>query len=263
MDISIQKISKGENIKESVDDLISDIGGIEKFIKKGERVLIKPNVNTADDPPASSDLDFVRAVVEISLEAGASEVIVGGSSTFYQNTRKNFEKIGLFSLEDIGPQVKVVSFDEGSWVKKKIDGKYLKYISTPEILEEIDKLIFLPCLKTHFITKITGSLKLGIGLMKPSERLALHARNTEEKSAESNLAFKPDLIILDGRKAFISGGPSKGELREPGILIASTSRLKTDMEAAKIIKEFPGNSLENFQIKEIPIIKRSLEIGIE
>lgn len=263
MDLVLKKINKKESIKESVRALLSEMGGIENFIKKGERVLIKPNVNTADAPPASSDLDFVQAIVEIVLRAGASEVIVGGSSTFYQNTRKNFEKIGLFSLEEISPRVKVISFDEGSWIKKKINGKYLKYISTPQILDEVDKLIFLPCLKTHFITKITGSLKLGIGLMKPGERVALHARKTEEKTAESNLAFEPDLIIMDGRKAFISGGPSKGELREPNILIASTSRLKMDMEAAKIIKTFPGNSLEGLDIKAIPLIKRALEIGIE
>lgn len=116
----------------------------------------------------------------------------------------------MFDLSKIDQRLKVLTFDEQKWVKKKIAGKYLKSVSVPEILDKIDKVIFLPCMKTHFIAKFTGALKLGVGLMKPSERLALHMRNTELKIAELNLAFKPDLIIMDGRKCFITKGPTEG-----------------------------------------------------
>lgn len=252
------------DLKSAILSSIEDLGGLQKFINKGDRVLIKPNINTADPFPASSDPVFIRAITELILNNGPSEIIIGDSSTFYQNTKNNFEKLNLFELEKIDSRIKVVSFDDGKWIKRKIvGGSFLKSISMPEILNKVDKIILLPCLKTHFIAKFTGALKLGVGFMKAKERMAFHAAHTEEKIAELNLAFKPDLIIVDGRKCFISGGPSKGEIREPNVIIASVSRVSIDLEAVKIIQSFPGNNLVNYEAEELLQIKRAKEIGIE
>lgn len=252
-----------DDLKTIVNQVVLDLGGWSKFIKAGERVLVKPNFNTADPFPASSDLAFVRVVVELILAAGVAEVIVGESSTMYQNTRRNLEQLGIFDLEQIDPRVKVISFDEGKWVKKVVpNGKYLKSISLPEILDQVDKLIFLPCLKTHFIAKFTGALKLGVGLMKPIERVKFHAKNTEAKIAEMNLVFKPDLIIMDGRKCFITGGPMKGVVREPQLILASTDRIAIDEEEVRIIKSYPGNSLEDTESNNLIQIKIAKEMKI-
>jgi len=261
--IIIKKCEATDDLKLVINATISELGGFSQFINAGDRVLIKPNINTADSSPASSDPAFIQAVVELVVAAGASQVIVGDSSTFYQNTIKNLEKLNLFELEKIDSRIKIVSFDNGKWIKKKIvGGNFLKSISVPEILDQVDKIIFLPCLKTHYIAKFTGALKLGVGLMKPIERMSLHTARTEEKIAELNLAFQPDLIIMDGRKCFIAGGPSKGELREPNLILASTSRLVIDLAEIKIIQSFPGNSLANINPEDFIQIKRSKEIGI-
>jgi len=264
MDNVIKKtIGPGEDLKSAVRQAVDGLGGFEGFIKQGEKVLIKPNFNTADPFPASSDPAFIRAVIELVLGLGAGEVIVGDSSTMSQNTRKNMEKLGIFELEKISLAVKVISFDEGKWIKKAIpDGRYLKSVSVPEILDKVDKVIFLPCLKTHSIAKFTGALKLGVGLMKPMERMMLHAKNTEEKIAEMNLVFKPDLIIMDGRKCFITKGPMNGEMREPNIILAATSRIAIDEEAVKIIKSYPGNDLAAIEVGEIPQIKHAKLLSI-
>ena len=261
--VIIKSCQTTDDLKSVVVAVVSDLGGFAKFIKAGDKVLIKPNVNTADPFPASSDPLFIRAVVELVLEAGAGQIIVGDSSTFSQNTRKNFTKLNLFDLEKIDSKIKVISFDDGRWIKKEVvGGKFLKSISVPEILDSVDKIIFLPCVKTHFIAKFTGALKLGVGLMEPRERLMFHAQHTEEKVAEFNLVFRPDLIIMDGRKCFISGGPSKGELREPKVILASTSRVAIDLEEVKIIQSFPGNNLANVSPEDLIQIKHAKEIGI-
>jgi Uncharacterized conserved protein len=252
----------GDDLKASIVEAVKPLGGFENFIKPGDRVLIKPNVNTADPFPASSDPAFVRIVANLVLACNPAEVTIGDCSTFYQNSCKNFEKLCLFDLETIDKRVKVITFNDGKWVKKKIAGKYLKSVSVPEILDKVDKIIFLPCVKTHFVAKYTGALKIGVGLMKPSERLALHMRNTELKIAELNLAFKPDLIIMDGRKCFITKGPTEGEVREPGVILASTSRVAIDIEEVKIIQSFPGNSIGKINPENLPQIKRAREIGI-
>lgn len=261
--VARKTLNNGDNLKTAVSYLLLELGGLNKFVLPGERVLLKPNFNTADPPPASSDLEFVRAVTELVLAAGAKEVVIGDSSTFYQNTRKNLEKAGVFDLEKTDKRVKVVSFDEGNWIKKEIkNGKFLKSVSVPEILGKVDKMIFLPCAKTHFIAKFTGALKLGVGLMKRTERIALHTRHTEEKIAEMNLVFKPDLIIMDARKCFITKGPSNGEIREPNIVLASVSRVEIDLEEIKIIQSFPGNDLAGLVPEDLPQIKRAREVGI-
>jgi uncharacterized protein (DUF362 family) len=261
----VSKVKVENNLKEAIEKSVEEIGGFGKFIKSGDRVLLKPNFNTADPYPASTDPIFLKAVVELVYAAGAGEVIIGDSSTMALKTRSVMEKLGIFELEKImKPAPKVVVFDEEEFIKKEIpQGKYLKTVSLPEALDKVDKLILLPCLKTHFIAQFTGSLKLSVGFIKKIERLSLHARHLNEKVAELNLVIKPDLIIMDGRKCFITKGPSEGKLAEPGLIMASESRMAIDIEEIKTIKSFEGNSLAGIDPEEILQIKRARELGIK
>lgn len=262
--VAKKKCQPEDDLKSVIASAVQELGGFGRYVRSGDRVLIKPNINTADPFPASSDPAFIQAVAELVLTAGAGQVIIGDSSTFYQSTRKNFEKLNLFDLEKIDSKIRVIPFSEGKWIKRDISGsRFLKSVSLPEILDQVDRMIFLPCIKTHSNAKFTGALKLGIGLMKPQERLMFHASRTEEKIAEINLAFCPDLIIMDGRKCFISGGPTEGEMKEPQIILASTSRIDIDLEEIKIIRSFPGNSLANLNPEDLMQIKRAREIGIK
>jgi uncharacterized protein (DUF362 family) len=97
--------------------------------------------------------------------------------------------------------------------------------------------------------------------MKPTERMLLHARNLEEKIADLNLVVHPDLIIMDGRKCFINGGPACGELRNSNVVLASGDRIATDVEALKVIESFEGSSLTDDPWSYIQI-RRAVELGI-
>lgn len=259
----ISKVKVESNLKESISEAVDLLGGFGKFVKPGEVVLLKPNFNTADPYPASTDLEFLKAVVELVYENGAKLVMVGDSSTMSLNTRKVMEKLRVFDLLDMPQPPRIYVFEEGKWIKKEVpDGKYLKSVSMPEILNRVDKLILLPCLKTHFQARFTGSLKLSIAFMKPVERIRLHLRNIQEKIAELNKLVDPALIIMDARKCFINNGPSVGEVREPGLILASADRVAIDVEGIKIIQNYKGNSLEGVDPWELPQIKRAVEMGI-
>ncbi len=259
----VAKIKVKDNLKKCILEAIDTIGGFDKFINTGEVVLLKPNFNTADPPPASSALDFIRAVVELVYEHGAKIVMIGDSSTMSLNTRKAMKKAGLFELEQMEPAPRIYVFDERRWIKKLIPkGKYLKSVSVTEFLERADKLILLPSLKTHSYAQFTGSLKLSMGLMKPSQRVGWHLRHLQEKIAEFNKLIKPHLIIMDARKCFINKGPAKGEIKEPGLILASTDRVAIDVEGIKIIQEFKGNSLKNINPLEMRQIKKAIEFGV-
>jgi len=258
-------------IKEAVSKTVNEIGGFSKFIKSGDVVFLKPNFNTADPFPASTDLGFLKAVVELVYDAGAKLVMIGESSTVTLNTRKIMEKLGVFDLLNMDQPPRIYNFDEdnrsnftkNNWVKKEIpEAKFLKSVSTPEILDRADKLILLPCLKTHLQAQFTGALKLSIGFMKPMERVRLHLKNIQEKVAEMNKVINPDLIIMDARECFITKGPVRGEVREPNLILASDDRIAIDVEGIKIIQSFKGNSLSKIQAEELPQIKRAIEFGI-
>ncbi len=250
----------GHDLKTNILKAVNAIGGFNKVINNGDEVLLKPNFNTADAPPASSDPEFVKAVIELLYEHGASKVILGESSMFSLCTRKVLEETGMLrKAEEAGAEV--MPFDEGKWIKVKTGGKYLRNVSLPEKALAAKKLVYVCCMKTHKWAKFTLSLKLAVGFTKPHERMLLHARRLEEKIADLNLVVHPDLIIMDGRKCFISGGPAYGELRNPNVILASGDRTAIDVESIKIIQSYDGTSLtaEPWSYMQI---RRAVELGL-
>ncbi|MEM4704284.1 MAG: DUF362 domain-containing protein, partial [Candidatus Bathyarchaeia archaeon] len=212
----VSKVATTADVKADILRSVNLIGGLEKLITKGDEIWVKPNFNTGDAPPGSSDPDFVKAVIELLYDYGASKVVVGESSMVKTSTRKVFEETGMMEkAKEAGAEI--VFFDEERWKKVNTGGSYLKNVSVPEPALKAQKLVYVCCMKTHRWAKFTLSLKLAVGFMKPSERLMLHARHLEEKIADLNLVVHPDLVIMDGRTCFISGGPACGERRFPNV----------------------------------------------
>jgi len=259
----VAKIQAKSDLKATILEVVNELGGFGQFLKPGEKVLVKPNFNTADPPPASSDPEFLAAFVDLLHENGAAAVTIGESSTFYDITNYDLQKTGALALADSRPWLKVTAFDDGKWVKRTVEGgKFLKTVHVPAALEEHDRLFFVCCLKTHCYARFTGSIKLAVGLMKPQERLALHMRNLQPKIAELASLFRPDLCLMDARKCFITKGPAKGTVREPGLVLASTDRVALDIEGIKIIQQFDGNDLAGVVPEQLPQIARAMEMGL-
>jgi uncharacterized protein (DUF362 family) len=254
------------SLNKAVKEAINAYGDINSLLREDEKVLLKPNFNTADEYSGSTDLEFLREITKQVLETKVSEVYIGDSSTFamLKNTESVLKEKGIYELKKLDKRVKIVNFDEGEWIKKEIlGGKYLKNASVPEILNRVDRLIFLPCLKTHFLAQYTGALKLSVGLMKPRERLSLHMKNLQEKVAELNLLFKPDLIVMDGRTCFIRKGPMDGPREYPDFILSSKSRVDIDIEGINIIKSYEKSDLYGIDAESITQIKRAIELSID
>jgi uncharacterized protein (DUF362 family) len=259
----VVKVKFNGDLKETILKALEPLGGIQNFIKKGEVVLLKPNFNTADPLPAATDYEFLKAVVEIVYSAEPKLVMIGESSTMSFNTRKIMEKLNIFDLLNLEIPPRIYVFEEYQWFKKEVpNAKYLKTVSLTEILDRVDKIIFLPCLKTHKYAQYTGALKLAVGFMKPVERINLHLSHLQEKIAELNALFNVDLIIMDARKCFITRGPAEGEVREPNLILVSDDRIAIDVEGIKIIQGFKGNSLKNIDPWQLPQIKRAVELNL-
>lgn len=259
----VTKTNSSSNLKSDIQKLIQPIiGDISNFIKQTDRILLKPNFNTADPYPASTDMDFLSAIIEIFQEAKPKEIIVGESCTYFLNTEKVCQEKGVPELLN-KLNVTWHNFDKNKWIKVKVpNGKYFKTVSIPKITQEVDKIILLPCLKTHRLAKFTMSLKITIGMLKPFQRGPLHLSNLEAKTAEVASIINPDLIIMDGRKCFVTQGPEKGQIENPNILMASNDRVAIDIEGLKILQSYNADNILGNDPWALDQIKRAIELNI-
>jgi uncharacterized protein (DUF362 family) len=242
--VLLSKVATTGNLKRDVLEAVDLTGGFSKAINGGDQVLLKPNYNSADPPPASSDPQFLRAIVELLFEHGAGKVVVGESSWQGLSTRKALEQTGaLAALKDSGAEV--AFFDEGKYVKVNVGGKYLKSVSLSEKAMHVDKIVYSCCMKTHFRADFSLSLKLAFGFTRKRERNGFHIRHLKEKLVDLNLVVHPNLIIMDGRKCFITGGPFSGNVRNPNVILASGDRVAIDVESIKVIESFEGSKLKD------------------
>lgn len=90
-------------MKEDILKSVNLMGGFSKAVQKGDRVLLKPNYNSSDPPPASTEPEFLKALVELLFENGAAEVIVGESSMEGTSTHRVMTRTGtLETLKNTG-----------------------------------------------------------------------------------------------------------------------------------------------------------------
>jgi len=256
----VSKIRCDGDLRQSIGQAVATIGGFQRLVKPGDTILVKANFNTADPPPASSDPQFVKSVIELLYEHGAGKVVLGESSMISLTTREVLHQTGMLQVaEEAGTEV--IIFDEGEWVTVQTVGRYLKRVTLARAGLEAEKIVYSCCLKTHRYADFTLSLKLAMGSVRRRGRVPMHLWRLSEKLADLNLAITPDLIIMDGRRCFISGGPSSGETREPNLILASGDRIAMDVEALKVIQSYPGHSLKK-NPWELTMIRRSVELGL-
>lgn len=257
------KLNTTSNLKQDIEKVIQPIiGDLSQFIKPTDRILIKPNFNTADPFPASTDPEFLQAVIEVIKQANPQEIIVGESCTYFLNTEKVCQEKKIDKIiQKLG--VTWHNFEKNKWVKVDVPGgKYFKTVQIPKITQEVDKIILLPCLKTHRLAKFTMSLKITIGMLKPIQRGPLHLSNLEPRIAEVASVIKPDLIVMDGRKCFVTQGPEKGQIETPNILMASTDRIALDVEALKILQSYKADNMLGNDPWVLGQIKSAVELGL-
>ena len=266
--VIVSKVIAGGDVKASIEKSLALLGNLEQSVVRGDKVLVKPNFNSPDPLPAATDQAFLRAIVQILLEAGARVTIGESSGGLWRPTRKVFRKLGIFELaRDLG--VDLIAFEDkpNDWVRVKVNGDYMSTVFMPRSAYEADKIVYLPCMKTHSLGGFSGALKLTMGFVHPGQRRAFHTGNLEQKVAEISLCWQPDLIVMDGRKAFVSGGPNKGKLAdpEPGLLFASGDLVAIDVEGMKVILGYKAkNKLPSIPWQSVQIttaLKHGLGVG--
>jgi uncharacterized protein (DUF362 family) len=260
------------DLKEAVKEAVDLIGGVHKALNPKDRVLLKANFNSDDPYPASTDLGFLAAVVELLREEGITNLTLGERSGWpWMPTATVLEEMGVFqAAKEL--DLPILDFDAGPWMDVRLGekAKWWTKVGYHKSLKDFDKFVFLPCMKHHFLARFTMSLKLIVGTTHPVDMVYMHADHDEGKKDEPMdlkmielcLPLGPDLIIMDGRKSFVTGGPDMGEEVEPNVVLASGDRIALDVEGVKILQSYPRDNLLQMPVWELPVIKRAVELGL-
>lgn len=247
---------------QGIQAVIASIGGLD-FIKPGQKVLIKPNVNSDDPAPGTTHPEALAEVVRLAKEKGA-HVIVGDRSNPNWKTIPAMKTTGMYQAASEAGADEIIGFEDTDWIRVKPEKaeNWPKGFRIPKILAEVDHIISVPVLHTHSITSHSLALKNLVGLVHAADRMVFHASpKRDEMIAEISLAIKPRLTVIDGTKAFIDGGPSKGTLRSPRVYLASADILTADVIGVELLKK-EGAKLFWDTPWESRQIKRALELNL-
>ena len=259
----VAKVRAKGDIRLAIEEAVALMGNLKQAIGKGDRVLVKPNFNSPDPFPASTDLAFLQGVIELMLEGGAKVTIGESSGGVWRPTRKVFSQLGLPELaRRLGAELIAFEDRADDWLEVRINGDYLSKVIMPRSAYEADRIVYLPCMKTHSLAAFSGAIKLAFGFVAPGQRRGFHLGHLQEKLAEVSLCWQPDLIVMDGRKAFVSGGPAKGQLVEPGLVLASGDLIAIDVEAMKVLLEYRASNKIPANPWKLPQVATALKHGL-
>jgi len=221
------------------------IGGIDKFIKKGMKVLLKPNVMMPKPFgfPANTHPLFLQAVIELFKEKGA-EIRVGESSAGSQ-AGITFTKraLKMSGIEDIAlaSGSRLVNFDLDQVVQIEVSNSYVSSIPIANSVREADLVVSLPKLKTHtYANIITGTVKNIYGTIPGQIKAEFHRRAPKPEQFYTIIrdlygAVLPGLTIFDAVVGMEGNGPSAGKERPIGFIIASSDGVAADAIASELI----------------------------
>ncbi|MBD2132850.1 MAG: DUF362 domain-containing protein [Sphaerospermopsis kisseleviana] len=244
-----------EALRESLTTLLEPLGGIAAFVKRGDRVLLKPNLLTGSRPTkeCTTRPELVRAVAEMVMEVGGKPFL--GDSPAFGSAKGVATANGLLPiLEELN--IPIVEFHGKRYQTVNDDFNHL--LLSKEAMEA-DVIINLPKVKSHMQLTVTLGVKNLFGCVPGKMKAWWHfeaGKDTTrfgEMLVETARAINPNLTILDGIVGHEGNGPSGGEPRDLGVLAASDNVFALDRAMLEILKVDP---------LQVPTIAASQRLGI-
>ncbi len=250
-------VGKGTDFAKATSDAINNAGGMQSLIKKGDVVLIKPNLCLQLESfgsPMTTDYRVVEEVVRIAKECGASKIIIAegnfASNAFEDKYNKydtikdvefyNFNDCEQKDCYELTPQKSLVG----------------KAIFIPKVYMDADVVINVAKLKTHFITGVSLGLKNSIGVPSykiyggSSSKDGLHFLGLEEAIIDLNKIRKPEFTIIDGIIGGEGYGPTSNTPVESNVVFAGKDIVAVDTVALTFM---------GFDLNAITHVKRAAE----
>jgi uncharacterized protein (DUF362 family) len=233
---------------------IEALGGISRFVKKGQTVVLKPNMSFTRAPEfgATTHPMVVATVAQACMDVGARQVLVLDHTL--HRAELCLERTGIReACKDISG-VHVLTLQERKFFREiKIPrGKVLESVEVMKEVLDSPVLINLPVAKSHSATGVSMGIKGLMGLIW--DREIFHSQlNMNQALADLATIIKPQLTILDATRALTSGGPGgPGEVKKPNLIIAGIDPVAVDSYGVSVVpwygQTFKGRQVEHLQI---------------
>jgi uncharacterized protein (DUF362 family)/Pyruvate/2-oxoacid:ferredoxin oxidoreductase delta subunit len=233
------------NVVQAVGEALDLLGGINKFVNPGQKVLLKPNLLSARPPETAivTHPTVVEAVATLASQVGGICSIGDSPATIVTATPDSYLRL----LEITGMRkviertgMKVARFDDGGSERELPSAPIFRKILLANAISDHDVIINLPKFKTHSLTTITCGVKNLYGCIPGTKKMEFHLQTAGNPELFAQILVnilaivKPRLTIADAIVGMDEQGPNAGRRRNFGFILASTDPVALDAVACKI-----------------------------
>jgi len=233
---------------------VDELGGMRRFIARGDVVLVKPNIGWDRTPEqaANTNPDVVAEIVRQTLNAGAKKVIVTDVSC--NDARRCFQRSGIAeAAQRAGADV--ILPDPSRFKEVDLQGEVLHAWPVLDVFLNVDKVINIPIAKHHGLTGTTLGMKNWYGMLG-GPRNQLHQK-IHESLVDLADFVRPSLTIIDCYRILLRNGPTGGNLED--VLLKKTLVAGTDPVA---LDAYVAKAYWNLEVDALPYLKLAAKRGL-
>lgn len=209
-------LSEGNDYGTITRNVINALGGIERFVKPGNIVVVKPNLGWDRKPEFAANTHplVVKAIVEECIKGGAKKVKVFDNPC--NDPRRCYENSGVAGALKGLKNVELKHMEDERYKNTKLNGVFLKEWELYDEALSADVFINVPVAKHHGLTRVSLGLKNIMGIMG-GNRGYVH-RNIEDALVDVNRVVKSHLTVIDATRILTNHGPQGGSLKDVKVL---------------------------------------------
>lgn len=238
-------VGKGDDYRDLVRRVVDGLGGMARFVNRGDKVVIKPNIGWDRTPEQAANTHplVVRALAELALEAGAKRVLVFDRSC--NEERRCYMRSGIRpSLEELEDRrLRIDYVDRRKFVPVEIkQGKSLTRWEIYREALEADCYINVPVAKHHGLSRLTLGLKNSMGVLGGNRGQIHH--DLGQKLADLATVIRPRLTVIDATRILLRNGPQGGDMKDVKVLdtvVASADPVAADAYATTLFGLGPAD----------------------
>jgi len=225
-------------VSEAVHKSLDHLGGISQFVKRGQTVLLKPNMLSAKAPKKAITTHpaVLEAVINEVRSVGGKIWMGDSPSGALKGIKRCWENTGFLDLAE-RKKIHLINFEAGGTVKRRIGDRTYHFAKA---VLEADVVINLPKFKTHGFTLYTGAIKNLYGTLPGFQKARFHKcyphpKNFSQLLVDIYKTVRPQLHLMDGILGMEGNGPATGKKRKTKLIFASPDGIALDAVASSVM----------------------------